>query len=234
MTIAQTLLARAASTTGVSQFRRAGPRITAAAPSPGVGVPATPPNDNVWRYVTFSATYSTVTTAAPTARARGTVRRGASNSFATYVAAFHPLYVNITGTSAAAIPMMPPAATEDVAGTDEAAGSRTTPATTNATMPMISSTASVLFVRRDDSRPATATAVNARMSPTATSVVGEIVRLSGPAPTCMSGGPPTLGQIGVRYRANPTALAAIAPEKPAMKDVHPERNPATGPNASRR
>src|SRR5204863_1208933 len=34
------------------------------------------------------------------------------------------------------------------------------------------------------------------------------------------------------YSASATALAAIAPEKPATNDVHPVRNAAIGPNAS--
>ncbi len=33
--------------------------------------------------------------------------------------------------------------------------------------------------------------------------------------------------------ANPTAAAAMAPENPATREVQPERNPASGPNASR-
>ena len=37
-----------------------------------------------------------------------------------------------------------------------------------------------------------------------------------------------------RYSASATALAAIAPEKPATNDVQPVRNPASGPYASRR
>ena len=36
------------------------------------------------------------------------------------------------------------------------------------------------------------------------------------------------------YSARATALAATAPENPATNDVHPVRNAAVGPNASRR
>ena len=43
---------------------------------------------------------------------------------------------------------------------------------------------------------------------------------------------PGMNRLSVMIRK--TALAAIAPLKPATKDVHPVRNPASGPNASRR
>jgi hypothetical protein len=36
------------------------------------------------------------------------------------------------------------------------------------------------------------------------------------------------------YSASATELAATAPEKPATNEVHPVRNAAPGPNASRR
>ena len=36
------------------------------------------------------------------------------------------------------------------------------------------------------------------------------------------------------YSASATALAATAPENPATNDVHPVRNAAPGPKASRR
>ena len=45
---------------------------------------------------------------------------------------------------------------------------------------------------------------------------------------------PAAGTKRPRYSANPTALAAIAPEKPATNDVQPVRNAGSRPNASRR
>ena len=45
---------------------------------------------------------------------------------------------------------------------------------------------------------------------------------------------PAAGTNRPRYSARTTALAAIAPEKPATNDVQPVRNAASRPNASRR
>ena len=58
--MAHTLLASAASTTGVTQLRRAAPSKIEVVASPGVGVAAIPPTDSAFRYVTLSATYNTV------------------------------------------------------------------------------------------------------------------------------------------------------------------------------
>ena len=45
---------------------------------------------------------------------------------------------------------------------------------------------------------------------------------------------PAIGANRPMYSASATALAAIAPEKPATNDVQPLRNPASGPKASRK
>ena len=45
---------------------------------------------------------------------------------------------------------------------------------------------------------------------------------------------PAAGTNRPTYSASATALAAMAPENPAMNEVHPVRNAVSGPNASRR
>jgi hypothetical protein len=77
-------------------------------------------------------------------------------------------------------------------------------------------------------------AVNSTITPTPTAVADDRVIVSGPSSALAIGAWPIAGIVRARYAAIPAALAAIAPENPATNEVHPERNPASGPNASRR
>ena len=76
---------------------------------------------------------------------------------------------------------------------------------------------------------------SAAMAASATSALRDTtseIRGSGTATSGVAS--PAAGTNRPRYSARATALAAIAPEKPATNDVHPVRNAGSRPNASRR
>src|SRR5688572_13225595 len=108
-------------------------------------------------------------------------------------------------------PATPGAETDGVA---TAAPPDAAPATTRTASPItirrdIALVASVLAVT-----PAMLTTVNAAMSASAMIVVADNVSVSGPTPSVQAAVPARTGIVAVRCTANPTAAAAIAPEKP--------------------
>src|SRR5688572_4800970 len=170
----------------------------------------------------------------PISSARGTFRPGSRISSAMYDAAFHPEYVNITGTSASS----------QLAGLIDAAACcrfaldptpTANPAAMNTRSASTFNVASTFITARPGPTPTMCTRANSQTAIIASTVCRENV--SG---TYGSG----MTKIGVEFAApginrssttiKKMALAAIAPAKPAMNDVHPVMNPASGPYASRR
>src|SRR5829696_4420395 len=96
-----------------------------------------------------------MTAPVPRARARGTLRPGSRISSATYAAAFHPEYVNITGTSASS--QLPPGTLS--CGTKCAVDPTPsdTPSTTNRTSADTLRLASTLLMIRPGPTPRTCT-----------------------------------------------------------------------------
>ena len=103
----------------------------------------------------------------------------------------------------------------------------------NAVMASTFTAASTLWTKRPD--PCRCTIDSVKIAPIATSACG--VTTSGrygsgsEASGVLSA---AAGRKRPRYSASATVPAAIAPENPATNDVQPERNAASGPNASRR
>ena len=90
--------------------------------------------------------------------------------------------------------------------------------------------ASVFWTTRPGPRPTACTRLKTAMIATAVRFCGEIVRDSAPSDSENHGvWSPNTGTVLPRKPARPTAAAAMAPEKPATKDVQPVRNAGSGP-----
>src|SRR5687767_14082555 len=135
----------------------------------------------------------------------------------------------MTGTRAAAAPLSP-----TVPATIGATADPDAPSAAKIATPRTRTTASALVATRPAETPSRLITVNTTITPTPTAVAGERTIDIGPKSALAIGVWPSDGTVRSTYAAMPAALAAIAPEKPAMNDVHPERNPAIGSNASRR
>src|SRR5918993_1663456 len=165
-----------------------------------------------------------ITAAVPSPRASGTLRPGSLISSATYAAAFHPEYVNITGISASS---HAPGGTADA------------PCWRPAEEPAPTESPSAMKISRAETFKAASTFPTTRPGPTPRRWIQDINAIAASATAdCREKISGTNGsgivKIGVvsaaagtnlpTYNARTTALAAIAPEKPATKDVHPVRN----------
>src|SRR5829696_7001372 len=114
-----------------------------------------------------------MTAPVPRARARGTLRPGSRISSATYAAAFHPEYVNITGTSASS----------QLLGGTVSCGAKwavdptpsDTPSTTNSTSADTFRLASTLLTIRPGPTPRTCTQDIAAITRIAVRACGEMV-----------------------------------------------------------
>src|SRR5687767_5119558 len=228
MTMAHTLLASAARTSSVTAHCPVVPIVSAAVLATGASAVARPPVDSARSIAALIATYSMVTASVPPTSARGIDLPGSRNSPATYAAAFQPLYVKKIGTSA-------DHAVAPAAGAGTACATRPMkPAATTVAMPTTMSTASAFVAARLARTPEMLTRVNSARSVSATSVVPVTDTTIGPTRIVANVTCAMAGTRLVRYTANPTAAAAIAPENPAMNEVHPDRKASGSPNASRR
>src|SRR5688572_12253384 len=175
-----------------------------------------------------------MTIAVPISSARGTLRPGSRISSAMYAAAFHPEYVNMTGTSASSqFVGLIGAATCCRLAVDPTPTAN--PAAMNTSSAITFSVASTFITARPGPTPTMCTKAKSHTAVIASTVCRENV--SGTYGSGMTKSGAELATPGMN-RSSTTmrkmALAASAPAKPATNDVHPVMKPASGPYASRR
>jgi hypothetical protein len=165
----------------------------------------------------LTSRYSTITPPVPRNSARGSVRAGSRSSLARYAAAFQPVYAKPTQNSDSAnapvgtLAVMPPARASKCVQSPVPSAS---PAITNT-----SSSPTLAIVNAVCTRPPIA--VSSECSPV-------IASTSATATTRCDSPASRPGTTSCRYVAKPSALTAIAAEKPAVSDTQPDIAPIAG------